>query len=181
MNFLQFKKNINVDSHAVNKLKQKKTIPIVIGIVSVVAIASAVYFYEGHKPSDEFKTQWSISGPFAIDKSKYRLGEDFFLSVHGLKPNEAGNILIVQPNGDIWTAIPFNGSLKSDFNYYNKPDTDAVKKIFKPEDLIGTWKVVFQGVAYDPLSFEIVNEFLPGAENDIVPKNPNETKAVGPP
>ena len=150
-------------------MKQKKTIPIVIGLVSVVAIASAIYFYEGHKPSDEFKTQWSISGPFAIDKSKHRLGEDFFLSVHGLKPNEAGNILIVRPNHEIWTTIPFNGSLKSDFNYYDKPDVSAIKKIFKPEDLVGIWKVVFQGVTYEPINFEIVNEFVEGAEGDIVP------------
>ena len=162
-------------------MKQKKIILIVIGIVSVAIIASTIYFYEVRKPSDEFQTQWSTSGPFAIDKSKYRLGEDFFLSVHGLKPNEAGNILIIQPNGEIWTAIPFNGSLKSDFSYYNKPDTSTIKKIFKPEDLVGTWKVVFQGVTYEPLSFEIVNEFLPGAESDIVPINPNETKTVGPP
>ena len=159
-------------------MKQKKTIPIVVGIVVVGVIVGAIYFYNGQKPSDEIKSQWNISGPFAIDKSKYRLGEDFFLSVHGLQPNEAGNILIIQPNGDVWTAIPFNGSLKSDFNYYNKPDTNAAKKIFKPEDMVGTWKVVFQGVSYEPLSFEIINEFLPGTESDIVPLNPNETKTV---
>ena len=150
-------------------MKQKKTIPIVIGIVVVGVIVGAIYFYNGQKPSDEIKSRWIISGPFAIDKSKYRLGEDFFISVHGLKPNEAGNILIIQPNGDVWTAIPFNGSLKSDFNYYNKPDTSTAKKIFKPEDLVGTWKVIFQGLTYKPLSFEIVNEFLPGSESDIQP------------
>ena len=147
----------------------KKAVTIVIGIVIIAAIAITVYFYEGHKPSDEIKSYWIISGPFAIDKSKYRLGENFFLSVHGLKPNESGNILIIQPNGEIWTTIPFNGSLKSDFNYYNKPDTSSIKKIFKPEDLVGTWKVVFQGVDYEPLSFEILNEFIEGTENDIVP------------
>jgi len=150
-------------------MKQKKTIPIIVGIVIIAAIAIAIYFYEGHRPSDEIKSQWISSGPFAIDKSQYKLGEDFFLSVHGLKPNEAGNILIIRPNGEIWTAIPFNGSLKSDFNYYDKPDTSAIKKIFGPEDLVGTWEVVFQGVTYEPLSFEIVNEFIEGAEGDIVP------------
>jgi len=147
----------------------KKAVTIVIGIVIIAAIAITVYFYEGHKPSDEIKSHWIISGPFAIDKSKYRLGENFFISVHGLKPNESGNILIIQPNGEIWTTIPFNGSLKSDFNYYNKPDTSSIKKIFKPEDLVGTWQVVFQGVTYNPLSFEIINEFVPGEEHYIVP------------
>lgn len=149
-------------------MKQKRAIPLVVGIVIVAAIAIAVYFYEGSKSSDEIKSQWISSGPFAIDKPQYRLGESFFLSVHGLKPNEAGNILIVQPNGEIWIAIPFNGSLKSDFNFYEKPDTSAIKKIFEPEDLVGIWKVVFQGVTYEPISFEIVNEFVEGAEGDIV-------------
>lgn len=147
----------------------KKAVTIVIGIVIIAAIAITIYFYEGHKPSDEIKSHWIISGPFAIDKSQYKLGENFFISVHGLKPNEAGNILIIQPSGEIWTTIPFNGSLKSDFNYYNKPDTSSIKKIFKPEDLVGTWQVVFQGVTYKPLSFEIINEFIPGEEHDIVP------------
>ena len=148
----------------------------------VGVIVGAIYFYNGQKPSDEIKSEWIISGPFAIDKSQYKLGENIFLSVHGLKPDEAGNILIIRPNGDMWVAIPFNGSMKSDFNYYEKPDTSAIKKIFGVEDLVGTWKVVFQGVEYKPISFEIINEFIAGAENDIEPiPHPNETKTRVPP
>ena len=102
------------------------------------------------------------------------------MTVHELKPNEAGNILIVRPNGDIWTTIPFNGTLKNTFNYYFKPDTSKALKIYGPEDLVGTWKVIFQGLTYEPLSFEIINEFIPGTESDITPiPHPNETK-VGP-
>jgi hypothetical protein len=158
-------------------LKQKKTIPIIVGIVTVVAIASAVYFYDGEKPSNEFKSQWISSGPFAISQPKYKLGENVFLTVHELKPNEAGNILIIQPNGDIWTSIPFNGTRKNTFNYYFKPDTSAALKIYGPEELVGTWKVIFQGLTYEPLSFEIINEFIQGAEGDIIPiPRPNETK-----
>jgi len=156
-------------------LKQKKIIPII--VIVVTSIVSAIYFYNVQKSSDEIKSQWIISGPFAIDKPKYKLGENVFLSVHGLKPNEAGNILIVRPNGDMWTTIPFNGTLKSDFNYYFKPDTSTALKIYGPEDLVGTWKVIFQGLTYEPLSFEIINEFIPGGEADIVPiPRTNETK-----
>jgi len=160
-------------------LKQERTI-IVIAIV-VAAIVSAIYFYGGQKSSDENKSQWIISGPFAIDKSKYKLGENIFLSVHGLKPNEIGKIIIVRPDGVEWTTIPFNGTLKSDFNYYFKPDTSAVLKIYEPKDLVGSWKVIFQGLTYEPLSFEIINEFIPGGEAEIrqIPR-PNETKTVGP-
>jgi len=156
-------------------LKQKKIIPII--VIVVTSIVSAIYFYNVQKSSDEIKSQWIISGPFAIDKPKYKLGENVFLSVYGLKPNETGNILIVRPNGDMWTTIPFNGTLKSDFNYYFKPDTSTALKIYGPEDLVGTWKVIFQGLTYEPLSFEIINEFIPGGEADIVPiPRTNETK-----
>lgn len=155
----------------------KKTVPIVAGILVVAAIVSAIYFYGEQKTPDENKLQWIASGPFAIDKSQYRIGENIFLSVHGLKLDEAGNIVIVSPHEVIWTTVPFNGTLKSDFNYYFKPETSLAKKIYNPEDLVGTWRVVFQGLTYEPLSFEIINEFLPGAESEIKPiPRPNETK-----
>ncbi|MEX0765002.1 MAG: hypothetical protein WDZ43_04770 [Nitrosopumilaceae archaeon] len=160
-------------------MKQKKVIPII--VIVVAAIVSVIYVYDIQKSSDENKSQWIISGPFAIDKPKYKLGENVFLTVHGLKPNEAGNIVIVSPHEVIWTTLPFNGTLKTDFNYYFKPETSRALKIYNPEDLVGTWKVVFQGLTYQPLHFEIANEFLPGAESDIKPiPRPNETKTIGP-
>ena len=148
-------------------MNQKKIISIIAGIIAVSAISGVIYFYDVQKPSEENKSHWIVSGPFAIDKPKYKLGENVFISVHGLKPNEAGSIIIVRPDGARWDAIPFNGTLKSDFNYYFTPDTSAAKKIFKPEDLVGTWSVVFQGLTYEPLSFEIVNEYIPGGEAEI--------------
>jgi len=162
-------------------LKNNKTVLIVVGILVAAAIVSAIYFYEERKSSDEIKSQWISSGPFAIDKPQYKIGENIFLSVHGLKPNEVGNIIIVTPTGSEWTTIPFNGTLKSDFNYYFKPETSRILKIFNPEDLVGTWRIIFQGLTYEPLSFEIVNEFLHGAESDIKPiPRPNETETIGP-
>ena len=73
---------------------KKKTVPIVVGILVVAAIVSAIYFYEEKKPSDDIKSQWISSGPFAIDKSRYKIGENIFMSVHDLKPDEVGNIII---------------------------------------------------------------------------------------
>jgi hypothetical protein len=155
-------------------LNKKIIIPIIIVIIIASAIISAPYFYK--KPSDDTFTQWVISGPFAIDKAKYKLGENIFISVHGLKPGEAGNILIIRPDGKTWKTIPFNGTAKSDFNYYVKPDTSAALGIYKAEDIVGEWKVVFQGVKYDPIHFEFINEFIPGAENDLIPINRNATE-----
>ena len=162
-------------------MKRKKIISIIVGIVVVIAISSGVYFYQAkQKSADDLKSHWIVSGPFAIDKSRYKLGESIFLSVNGLKPNEAGNIVFLLPNGKVWTTIPFNGTIKSNFNYYDKPDTSAHLKIYTPEDLVGTWKVIFQGVSYNSLSFDFVHEYVPGAEKDIVPINHNATSTIGP-
>ena len=148
---------------------KKKTVPIVAGILVAAVIIGAIYLYEEQKSSDKIKSRWIVSGPFAIDKPQYKMGENIFLSVHGLKPNEAGNIIVLTPAGAEWKIIPFNGTLKGDFNYYFKPETSRALKILNPEDLVGTWKVIFQGLTYEPLSFEIIDEFLPGAESDIQP------------
>ena len=162
-------------------MKQKKIISIIVVVAVIAAISAAVYFYQTKQKDDyDLKSHWVISGPFAIDKPKYKLGEDVFLTVHGLKPNEAGNIIFMIPDGRVWTEIPFNGTLKTDFSYYFKPDTSSHLKILSPDELVGTWNAVFQGVPYASISFEFTHEFIKGAEKDIVPLNPNETKAIGP-
>ena len=157
-------------------LKKKIVIPIIIAAIVISVIISASYFYK--KPSDDTFTKWVISGPFAIDKAKYRLGENIFISVHGLKPGEVGNIVIIRPGEKTWKTIPFNGTAKSDFNYYDKPDTSKVLGIYKAEDLVGQWRVVFQGVKYEPIHFEFINEFIPGGEADLVPINQNTTEPM---
>jgi len=162
-------------------LAQKKIVLAIGGIIAIAIIASVIYFNE-EPDSDEIKSQWISSGPFAIDKPRYKIGENIFMSVHDLKPDEVGNIIILSPKGVTWTDVPFNGTLKSDFNYYFKPETSKVLKIYNPEDLVGTWKVIFQGLTYEPLSFEIINEFLPGAESDIKPiPITNSSETVRPP
>lgn len=141
---------------------QKKAISIIAGIIAVVIITTITSFYIVQKPDDEIKPQWIVSGPFAINKPQYKLGENVFMTVNGLRSNEAGNILIVNPQSKIWVAIPFNGTLKDHFNYYFKPDISKAAKISTEEELIGTWLVIFEGVGYQPLSFEIIDEHLPG-------------------
>ncbi|MGQ0637860.1 MAG: hypothetical protein ACT4N1_00655 [Nitrososphaerota archaeon] len=159
--------------------KGKKTISVVIGIAVVIAIASISYLYSVKNNSDDAHSQWIVSGPFAISKNKYKLGEDVFMTVNGLKPNEAGDILVVDPHDRIYQKIPFNGTMKDHFNTYFMPTTSKVSKLYTPEDLVGTWQVLFQGVAYKPLSFEVVNEWVPLSEHliDTIPRpQDNSTK-----
>ena len=152
------------------KKKEKQIISISIAIISVAAIGGVIYYYNLQtSPPEDLKSQWVISGPFAIDKPKYKLGENIFLVVSNLKSDEAGWISFVRPNGPSYADIPFNGTAKDHFTYYFTPTTSAFKNIYKPEQLVGTWVVTFHGVTYPPLKFEIENKYIRGGEANVPP------------
>ena len=87
--------------------------------------------------------------------------------VEGLQPNEKGWIRVFMPNGQQFTQISFDGSKKSSFNTYFKPDTQAKLNRCHPDDLVGVWIVVFDGTTYPPIEFEFINEYIQGGEADI--------------
>jgi len=117
--------------------------------------------------------EWLTSGPFQIDKSQYLLGENIFIKVSNLAPNEKGQIAFLRPMNEthysVYTTIPFDAAKKNSFNQYFTPDLSRALKICTMDDLIGTWKVVFQKTNYENISFEIINEILPGEEDDFKP------------
>ena len=156
--------------------KRKQVISITLVVTAIAAVAGIIYYYNTQaSPRDELKSQWISSGPFAIDKPKYKLGENIFMTVNKLQPNEAGTIHFVRPNGVSYADLPFNGTLKDYFTYYFTPTTSVIRKIHNPEDLVGTWTVIFSGVSYSPLKFEIVNEYIRGGEANVPRINVNQT------
>ena len=149
--------------------KKKKTGPIIAIIIIAAIIAAGVYYYNQQKIS-EANVQWqNISGPFAINKFQYKIGELVFMVVSNLQPNEAGNIVIVDPKGDTYDSIPFNGTMKTDFHYYFKPNTQKTLQLCKPTDLVGKWKLVFQGIPYKPLTFNVTSDIIGGNQSEIKP------------
>jgi len=116
--------------------------------------------------------EWLTSGPFQIDKSQYLLGENIFVRVTNLAQNEKGQIAFLRPMNEtyysVYTTIPFDGTEKNSFNQYFTPNLSRALKICTEDDLIGTWKVVFQKTNYENLSFEILNKTLPGEEDDYI-------------
>ena len=111
---------------------------------------------------------WLTSGPFQIDKSQYLLGENIFVRVGNLTPNEKGQIAFLRPINEthysVYNIIPFDSEVNSSFNSYFTPALSRVLNICTTDDLIGSWRVVFQGTDYENLSFEIINEILQGSE-----------------
>ena len=123
-----------------------------------------------YKPKDR---EWITSGPFQIDRNEYILGEKIFLRIGGLQFEESGQVVFLMPsNGTHYTvymSIPFDGAKKLAFNYYLEPDLSKARGICSVDDLIGTWKVVFQGTNYPNIEFRVTEEILPGDEPDYEP------------
>ena len=113
------------------------------------------------KKEDEFR-DWNRSGPFAINKLEYKVGDNVFFVVSGLTPNDIGNAVFVLPNGTTkYISISFDGTQKPGFNQYFKPSISKARSICSINDIIGEWTIIFQGTKYKPLKFRILNETIP--------------------
>ncbi|MEM2161010.1 MAG: hypothetical protein QXN55_08665 [Candidatus Nitrosotenuis sp.] len=144
-----------------------------IGLVAALTIAVVAAIIFGGpidispKKESEFKN-WNRSGPFAINKDEYKIGENIFIAVEGLMPSDVGNAVFVLPNGTTkYISIPFDGSQKSGFNQYFKPAISKARHICSVDDIIGNWVVVFQGTQYEPLKFKILNETVPSEQGNF--------------
>ncbi len=113
---------------------------------------------------------WQTSGPFEIDREQYVLGELVLVRVGDITTNEKGQITFLRPlnetHYDVYITIPFDGSQKITFNQYIKPSVSRGLGICTKADLLGNWTVVFQGVDYNQLKFEIVDKYIPGEEEN---------------
>ena len=111
---------------------------------------------------------WPTSGPFQIDRSQYVLGELVLMRIGDLQPNEKGQIAFLrslnETHYDVYITIPFDGSQKITFNQYFKPSLSRGLGICTKDDLLGQWRVVFQGTNYENLNFEIIDKIIPGEE-----------------
>ncbi|MDE1766266.1 MAG: hypothetical protein KGI27_08360 [Thaumarchaeota archaeon] len=152
--------------------KKKNAAGAIIAVIVVIAVSvGIIYFY--NQKSDSQYTQWAVtSGPFSINNSTYRLGDYVFMTVTGLKPTDVGKIVVFDPKGGMFTQAAFNGTMKSDFNYMFKPNTEKIEKLCTPQDLVGNWTIDFQGTQYRSISFQVINKWVEGAQAEIKAINP---------
>ena len=154
---------------------KKKFIPVILGAIAItVVVLISVILTEEQSVDRNFLSETTpkpseqiSSGPLTILNYKHRLADNVFFMVTGLEPNQKGNFLVFTPEGILYTTIPFDGAEKSGFNYYFKPDTVRGLKVCAIEELVGTWTVIFSGIDYQALRFEIINEFVLGGEAEI--------------
>jgi len=135
---------------------------VAVGII-ILAIVLTLILIPHQEPDDTvFKPlpkEWQSSGPFEIDRSKYAIGEKIFLLVHELEFDEKGQIDIMRPvnatHQVVWDSIPFNGAVKSTFDFYFEPKIQRHDVFCSVDDLIGKWSLVFRGTNYPNLDFKI--------------------------
>jgi len=150
--------------------KKKRYIGKIIGLIILAGIiAAGVYSYYQQKESQDRQWKWVVSGPFAINKNQYKLGENIFMVVSDLKTTDVGVIEIVDPKGDSYSKIPFNGTMKSSFKQFFKPTTQRSLSLCNATDLVGHWNIIFRGVSYKSIPFEIVNDWIPGSQTELAP------------
>jgi len=110
---------------------------------------------------------WITSGPFKIDRSEYRLGEKIFVNIDQLNTDEKGKVIFFRPINSThylpYHTMPFDGSGQRN-NYYFTPDLSELRKICSADEIIGNWKVVFQGTEYSDLNFKVSAKIMPGYE-----------------
>jgi len=118
--------------------------------------------------------EWQTSGPFQIDRKQYAIGEKIFLIIGGLNANEKGQIAVMRPlnatHDSVYLTIPFDGTVKPEFNYYLEPKISKLRGICSVDDIIGKWVMVFRGTDYPNLYFEITKEngFIAGTDIEPV-------------
>jgi|SRR3989338_3296215 len=145
-----------------------KKFTLIIAVVIVAVISVSIYFASTQiRDSPDEGFEWITSGPFSVRGHQHKLGENIFVVADGLAPNEKGTIRVYTPKNIEYVSYLFDGSIKSNFNVYFKPDTFPKKDRCSPEDFVGIWTMKFEGVPYPPIQFEFINEYIIGGEVDI--------------
>ena len=147
-------------------------VKIIILIIIITIISAALIIFTPIEKTSENKIektsenkieeQWLKSGSFEIDKFEYMLGEKIFLSTTNLLPDDKGIVQFLRPMNDThnisYIRIPFDGSEKTQFNYYFEPRFNALKGICSIDDIAGYWIVKFVGTQYEDINFKIIGE-----------------------
>ena len=109
-----------------------------------------------------------ILGPLEINKDKYLLGENVFVSLGNLRPGDIGTVQFITPTGVVFEEWGFNGDERESQKKYFKPQLLKGKNLCEKEKLIGQWSVMFKGYDEAKLYFEMTPDILPNMEYQYV-------------
>ena len=109
-----------------------------------------------------------ILGPLQINKDKYLLGENIYVIIKDLRPQDKGSVQFFTPGGVLFDEMGFNGGEKDYAKKYFKPGLLKSKNLCQKEQLVGTWTVMFKGYELSKLYFEMMPDILPNQESHFV-------------
>tara|TARA_Y100001936_G_scaffold172503_1_gene168901 strand:+ start:424 stop:1017 length:594 start_codon:yes stop_codon:yes gene_type:complete len=126
------------------------------------------YYEKGGKVAHVvYPDNLQVLGPLQINKDKYLLGENIFVSISNLRPMDVGTVLFITPTGIIFEEWGFNGSERESQKKYFKPQLLKSKNICEKEKLIGQWTVMFKGYDEAKIFFEMTPNILPNMEHQF--------------
>ena len=109
-----------------------------------------------------------VLGPLQINKDKYLLGENVYVILKDLRPQDQGTILFMTPKNVVYDEWGFNGEERDYQKKYFKPQLLKSKQLCGKEDLVGQWTVMFKGYSMSKLHFEVLEDTLPNQEHHFV-------------
>ena len=109
-----------------------------------------------------------ILGPLQINKDKYLLGENVYVILKDLRPQDKGTVQFFTPGGILYDEMGFNGENKDFHKKYFKPGLLKSKNLCEREQLVGTWTVMFEGYEEAKLYFQMMPDILPNQESHFV-------------
>ena len=123
-----------------------------------------------YKPKDR---EWITSGPFQIDRSEYVLGEKIFVNiknthVQNLKGQMAFVKIVNNTHVYEYKKIPFDFS-KPQQNFYLAFNLNLARGICTYDVFPGNWEVIFRGTNVPSLEFKVLDQIIPGMEENYKP------------
>ena len=108
-----------------------------------------------------------VLGPLQINKDKYLLGENVYVILKDLRPQDKGTVQFFTPGGVLYDEMGFNGENRESQKKYFKPQLLKSKNLCEKEKLIGQWSVMFKGYEEQKMYFEITPNILPNMEHQF--------------
>ena len=109
-----------------------------------------------------------VLGPLQINKDKYLLGENVYVILKDLRPQDKGTVQFFTPDGTLYNEMGFNGENRDFQKKYFKPGLLKSKNLCEKEQLVGTWTVMFRGYEEAKLYFQMMPDILPNQESHFV-------------
>jgi len=116
--------------------------------------------------------EWIRSGPFTIDRSEYVLGEKIFVNINDLNEKMKGEMVFAKIINSThmfeYKKIKFDGS-KPQQNFYLAFNLNLARGICTYDVFPGNWEVIFRGTNIPSLEFKVLDQIIPGMEENYKP------------